>query len=300
MTFTADNRERLDKFLVRRLPHHSRSKLARLIEAGGVLVDGSQEKPSFQLEAGMQVSLEEPPESPPHDLTPADIPLEVLYEDADLLVINKPRGLAAHPAATLKEPSLVNALLARSHSLSQAGGAFRPGIVHRLDKDTTGLMIVAKNDEAHASLAKQIETKAAARRYVAIVGGEVKQERFTIDAPLARDKRNRLRMAVDPFGKVAVTHVKVIRRVDSGTLIAVRLETGRTHQIRAHLRAIGNPVLGDAIYAPKELAQGPLQLHACYLELVHPRTGERLAVYAAPPPDFLGSRWVERRIIEEF
>ncbi len=298
MVLIAEERERLDRFLARRLSSHSRTKLARLAALGEVFVDGVAQKASFQLEPGMRVTVEEPPESAPHDLAPADIALEVVYEDEDLLIVNKPRGLASHPATSLKEPSLVNALLARAHSLSQTGGAFRPGIVHRLDKDTTGLMVVAKNDESHVSLAKQIESKRAERRYVAVVGGSLPQDRFVIKAPLARDRRNRLKMAVDPYGKEAVTHVKRLGNVDSGTVIAVRLETGRTHQIRVHLRAVGCPVLGDSLYAPREFARGVLQLHACYLALTQPRSGERIAAYVDPPGDFAGSVCVSRADIE--
>jgi 23S rRNA pseudouridine1911/1915/1917 synthase len=300
VVFLAEAPERLDRFLARLLPQHSRTKLAKLISDGGVLVDGQVQKPAFMLEAGMTVALEELAESAPHDLTPAAIGLDIVYEDDDLLVVNKPRGLASHPATSLKEPSLVNALLSRSHSLSQTGGSFRPGIVHRLDKETTGLMVVAKNDESHVSLAKQIESKSAERRYVAVVAGDVDREVFSINAPMARDKKDRIKMAVDCRGKEAVTHVKRLARLDRGTLITVRLETGRTHQIRVHLRAVGHPVLGDHIYAPKELAGGPLQLHAAYLALDHPRTGERIAVYASPPTDFAGVEFVTRASVEDF
>jgi 23S rRNA pseudouridine1911/1915/1917 synthase len=297
VVLVADSHERLDKFLARTLPQHSRTKLARLVDDGSVLVDGEPQKPSFHLEPGMQVVLDEPSESAPHDLTPADIPIEVVYEDDDLLVINKPRGLASHPATSLKEPSLVNALLSRSHSLSQAGGSFRPGIVHRLDKETTGLMVVAKNDEAHVALAKQIESKAAERRYVAVVAGDVEREQFVVNAPLARDKKDRLKIAIDPLGKEAITHVRKIGRIEAGSVLALRLETGRTHQIRVHLRAIGHPVLGDTLYAPREFASGPLQLHAAYLALTQPRTGERLAVYVDPPEDFIGRALVSREVV---
>lgn len=300
MRLVADRSERLDRFLARMLPKHSRTKLAKLVDGGEVKVDGHLAKPSLALEKGMAVELDEPAEAAAHDLTPADIALEIVYEDGDLLVVNKPRGLAAHPATSLKEPSLVNALLGRNTELSTAGGDFRPGIVHRLDKETTGLMVVAKNDAAHVSLARQMESKSAERRYFAVVGGNVEQERFTISAPIARSKRNRLLMAVDPHGKAAVTHVKRIARLESGTLVACRLETGRTHQIRVHLRAVGMPVLGDTLYAPREMASGPLQLHAGYLSFDHPTTGDRVAFYAAPDDLFAGNSLVSRSDLEDF
>lgn len=295
MIFYADQPERLDKFLARTFPDQSRTKLARLVDEGQVLVDGKAAKPSLKLETGMRVELDEPADKDAHDLTPAEIPLQIVFEDDHLLVVNKPRGLAAHPAASLKEPSLVNALLARSHELSQAGGSFRPGIVHRLDKDTTGLMVVAKTDPAHAALAKQIESKSAERRYLAVVAGEFEHERFKIDAPIARDRRNRLKMAVDPKGKPALTHIRRLARVTAGILLAVKLDTGRTHQIRVHLSSIGHPVLGDTIYAPKNFQEGPLQLHAAMLAFDHPSTGARIVCYAPPPADFDsgGSDWQE-------
>ena len=288
MEIVADASERLDLFLARNLPEHSRSKLAKMISSGEVTVDGNPQKPSFKLTVGDRVQLEEPNQSEVHDLTPAEIPLDIVYEDSDLLVVNKPRGLAAHPAATLKEPSLVNALLARSHALSTAGGEFRPGIVHRLDKDTTGLMIVAKNDTAHVRLARQIEGKTAERRYFAVVAGVLPEPKFRIDAPIARDKRNRLRMAVDPKGKPATTIVFEVARIDAGHLVGVKLETGRTHQIRVHLSSLGMPVLGDTIYAPKAYQDGPLQLHAAYLAFDHPTTSKRIECFAEPPLDFMG------------
>src|SRR5579862_3682137 len=247
------------------LPQHSRTKLAKLATEGCVLVNGTRQRSSFLLEAGMEVLLDEPAETAAHDLSPADIPLEIAYEDEDFLVVNKPRGLASHPATSLKEPSLVNALLSRFDKLSTAGGDFRPGIVHRLDKETTGLMIVAKNDESHVNLARQIEKKGAERRYFAVVAGNVEEERFVVNAPISRDKKDRIRMAVDLSGKEAVTNVKRIAVLPAGTLVGLRLQTGRTHQIRVHMSAIRHPVLGDSLYALKQWSSGPLQLHACYL-----------------------------------
>jgi 23S rRNA pseudouridine1911/1915/1917 synthase len=301
MILIADGRERLDRFLARNMPEHSRTKLARLIEEGEVTVDGEvQLRPAFALEPGMTVTLDEPDEAPAHDLTPANIPLEIVFEDDALLVVNKPRGLAAHPAASLKEPSLVNALLGRSTELSSVGEDYRPGIVHRLDKETTGLMVVAKTDSAHVALARQMESKTAERRYFAVVAGEVESERFTINAPMARSKQNRMQMTVDPQGKPAITHVKRIARLPSGTVVACRLETGRTHQIRVHLRAVGLPVIGDALYAPKEYVQGPMQLHAGYLAFEHPVSGERVAFSASPDDEFLGREVATIEDLQEF
>lgn len=276
MKLIAEGGDRLDRFLVRHLPEFTRSRLSEFISAGGVTVNGKPAKPSLMLKEGAVVELEPPADRPSHDLTPFELALDVLFEDAHFLIVNKPRGLAVHPAPTLKEPSLVNALLARGGALSEGAANFRPGIVHRLDKETTGLLVVAKTDQAHQHLAKQFAAKRAERRYLAVVAGDLEQERLSIEAPLARDKRNRMLMAVDPAGKPAVTHVIKLDRHDLGTLVAARLETGRTHQIRIHLKAIGHPVIGDHLYANPEKRSGPMLLHAAYLELEHPKTGERL------------------------
>jgi 23S rRNA pseudouridine1911/1915/1917 synthase len=300
LKLAADRSERLDRFLARTLPDHSRTKLARLVSEGSVLVEGIAVKPSFMLLPGMQVDLDEPADATPHALEAADIPLHIVFEDDSLLIVDKPRGLAVHPASSLKEPSLVNALLGRGGSLSTIGGDFRPGIVHRLDKDTTGLLAVAKTDSAHAALAGQFESKSAERRYFALVAGSFDKDRFIIEAPIGRDKRDRQRMAVDSKGKTARTEVHVIQRLEAGSLLAVRLTTGRTHQIRVHLRAIGHPVLGDAIYAPREMHTLPLQLHASYLELNHPVSGERLEFYVDPPEDFIGKANCSREAVAEW
>lgn len=282
------------------MPRHSRSKLAQLIAAGEVRVNGAATKPSHELKPGDAIEVLSEPAPERHNLEPADIPLNVLYEDAQLMVVDKPRGLAVHPAPSLKEPSLVNALLARDVQLSGAAGEFRPGIVHRLDKETTGLILVAKTDQAHAALARQIEHKTAERRYVAVVAGDLSQERFTIDAPIGRDEHYRVKMAVVQTGKPAVTHVKRIARLNAGTLLVARLETGRTHQIRVHLRAIGHPVLGDKLYAPKEFQTLPMQLHAAFVAFDHPATGERLSFYADPPEGFEGRELVHRAAVDPF
>lgn len=300
MELTVDSRDRLDKFLARTLTGLSRSKLVRHIEEGLILVDGDVEKPSFMVEPGMLIEVSDLVDRPAHDLSPADIPLDVLYEDEALLVVNKPRGLATHPATSLKEPSLVNALLGRSTVLSSVGEDFRPGIVHRLDKETTGLLVVAKTDAAHANLAEQIASKTADRRYFAIVGERVTRERFIVDAPIRRDPRDRMRMTVHSEGKPARTHVIRVAELDGGAVLAIRLETGRTHQIRVHLSAVNLSVKGDTLYSKPPYNVGPLQLHAAYLAFAHPSTGERIVVFAYPPDDFEHAGTATRAAIEQW
>ncbi|MCX7799298.1 MAG: RluA family pseudouridine synthase [Fimbriimonadales bacterium] len=286
IVLVADGDERLDRFLARRLGGYSRSRLAEWIEAGGVLVDGRPRKPAFRLAPGMQVRLEPPPERPAHDLTPVERPLEVLYEDDQLLVVNKPRGMATHPAPSLREPSLVNVLLARGSALSGGSAPYRPGIVHRLDKDTTGLLVVAKTDRCHRLLAQQIADKSAERRYLAWVHGRPPRDSLRIEQPIGRDPRNRTRMAVTAAGKPAATVIKVLACSAEGrTLVGCRLETGRTHQIRVHLSALGHPVVGDAVYGRRQ-DRVPLQLHAGLLALHHP-DGRRMEWTCEPPADFL-------------
>jgi 23S rRNA pseudouridine1911/1915/1917 synthase len=291
--FRAEGGERLDKFLSLNLPEFSRTRLTRLIDDGTVFVDGVPQKPSFKLSAGSLVTVSAlPEESAPHDLTPVEMPLEILYEDDHLMVVNKPRGLATHPASTLREPSLVNALLARQHGLSEGSAPYRPGIVHRLDKETTGLLVIAKTDAAHLRLARQIAGKSADRRYLAVVAGDLEREAFRIEAPLARDRHNRIKMAVDPNGKPAVTNVKRLARIAEGTLIVCKLETGRTHQIRVHLQAVAHPVLGDKLYGRKANDDAPMQLHAAYLAFDHPVTSARIKLFAPPPEGFFGREMV--------
>ena len=301
MRLEADQEERLDQFLARLMPEYSRSRLAKEIKDGTVKVGGKPQKPAFRLEVGMVVDVAHlAPSRPPHNLEPSDIGVPVVFEDDHMMIVNKPRGLATHPAPSLHEPTLVNALLGRGGGLSGVAGTFRPGIVHRLDKATTGLLMVAKSDQAHRGLARQIEQKTAERRYFAVVAGFVERERFSIEAPIARSVRDRKKMTVDFMGKPAVTHVHRIERLDAGTLLGIRLETGRTHQIRVHLAAVKHPVLGDPAYSPPEYAEGPLQLHAAFLAFNHPISGEPLSFYADPPEDFLSFGHVERSQLDPF
>lgn len=287
ITLTPDSRERLDKMLARLLPEFSRTRLAKWIELGHVRVNGEVALPRTVVELDQVIEMDPLEALPAHDLTPSDLPIRIVYEDDDFLIVNKPRGLATHPAHTLHEPSLVNALLGLGTDLSEGAAAFRPGIVHRLDKETTGVIAVAKTEAAHVKLARQIERKEALRLYLAIVRGEFAHDKFIISAPIARDPKERQKMAVVAGGRRAVTHVQVVRNVDAGTLVMCRLETGRTHQIRVHLRSVACPVVGDPLYAPKDMQTAPLQLHAAALRLRQPTTGADLTFVAAPPSDFL-------------
>lgn len=269
------------------VPDVSRTKLATHIEKGGVTVDGEAiTKPRFEVIPDQTIVVAELEESPAHDLTPVPMDLDIRYEDDSLLVVNKPRGMAVHPAPSSRGATLIHGLLARSHDLSTVGGDFRPGIVHRLDKDTTGLMIVAKNDKVHAHLADQLKTRTLGRKYLAVIYRVPEEKQFVIEGPIGRHPKNPTQMAVVSTGKPAVTHVKVLAHSGSNALVGCRLETGRTHQIRVHLSSIGCPVIGDKAYAPKTHQAGEMALHAAVLRFVHPVTGKEIEVSVEPPFDF--------------
>lgn len=286
--FEADkDGERLDVFLVRQEPELSRAHIQKIIAAGDVLVDGKVRKANFKLKAGASVSFTMP-EAAPIEVKPEDIPLDILYEDGDIIVVNKARGMVVHPAAGVSSGTLVNALLYHCHDLSGINGEIRPGIVHRLDKDTSGVMVAAKNDRAHLDLAEQISTKSAHRSYLAVVHGNIKEEAGIIKGDIGRHPTDRKRMAiVQDNGKPAVTHFKVLERFGDYTLVECRLETGRTHQIRVHMTSIGHPLVNDPKYGSRKTPFGikGQALHSRQLTLKHPATGEEMTFEAPLPED---------------
>lgn len=269
-----EENQRLDVYLSQKLPDLSRSYLQKLIPQELILVDGKVRKASHRLKAGEMVMLELPPLTE-IEVIPQDLPLDILYEDEDLIVVNKAKGMVVHPAQGNYHGTLVNALLYHVKDLSGINGVLRPGIVHRIDKDTTGILVVAKNDRAHACLSAQLKDHSMKREYYALVHGRVKSDQGTIDAPLGRSKKDRLKMAITEDGKRAVTHYEVLKRYGGYTLIKAILETGRTHQIRVHLASIHHPLVGDFVYGlKKENGDGQL-LHAATLGFETPQ-GKRL------------------------
>ena len=275
--------KRIDMYVAEKL-EISRVTVQRLIEDKKIILNEKSVKPSYKVKEGdiIKYEMEEPKEI---NVKPEDIPLEVLYEDSDIIVINKPKGMVVHPANGNWEGTLVNAIMARcKDSLSGIGGKIRPGIVHRLDKDTSGAIIVAKNDKAHIALSNQLKNHEIEKTYIALVRGIVKPNEATIDMPIARSKTDRKKMAVDKDGKKAVTHFKVLERYPEHncTLLEVKIETGRTHQIRVHLSEIGHPLIGDEIYSSGKNEWGIKGqcLHAKSLKFKHPITGKEMYVEA--------------------
>ena len=280
--------ERADQFIARLVPELTRSAAQRLLEEGAVTLAGRPVKKNYKTAPGdvLAVVL---PEPEPVDAVPQDIPLDVVYEDGDVIVVNKPVGMVVHPAAGHPDGTLVNALLYHcGESLSGINGALRPGIVHRIDRDTSGLLIAAKNDFAHQALAEQLQDHSLYREYEAVCVGTLREDAGTVDAPIGRHPVERKKMAVDrKNGRPAVTHWQVLERYPGHTHIRCRLETGRTHQIRVHMASIGHPLLGDTVYGAKKPVPGLAGqcLHARRLSFIHPRTGKRVTV-ECPLPDY--------------
>lgn len=283
-----DRGRRLDQFLADGVEELTRSAAQRLAEEQRVLLDGRPMKKNYKITGGetLEVSL---PDPEPIDAVPQDIPLDIVYEDGDVLVINKPKGMVVHPAPGNPDGTVVNAVLYHcGSSLSGIGGVFRPGIVHRIDKDTSGLLIVAKNDRAHLCLSAQLKDHTLARTYEAVVIGTLKEDRGTVDAPLDRSPKDRKKMAVVPGGRRAVTHYEVLARYPGYTHVRCRLETGRTHQIRVHMASLGHPIAGDTVYGParqKYDLQGQC-LHARELTFLHPADGRKMHLKCELPGYF--------------
>ncbi|MGT2948047.1 RluA family pseudouridine synthase [Streptococcus devriesei] len=276
---------RLDKALAD-LTELSRSQAGEQIKAGLVLVNGQAQKAKYAVKAGDVVTYELPQEEL-LDCLPQDLPLDIIYEDADVAVVNKPQGMVVHPSAGHPSGTLVNALLFHIKDLSAINGVIRPGIVHRIDKDTSGLLMIAKNDQAHQFLADELKEKKSLRQYLAIVHGSLPNDRGVIEAPIGRSDKDRKKQAVTAKGKPAVTHFQVVERFDDYTLVRLTLETGRTHQIRVHMAYIGHPVAGDPLYAPKKTLKGQGQfLHAETLAFTHPVTGQLMRFTAEVPAVF--------------
>lgn len=279
---------RIDKYLAEQLPDITRSYLQKLLKDGSVQMNGKPVKASTKTAVGAVIALTIPePEEP--EILPENIPLDILYEDSDVILINKPKNMVVHPAAGHYTGTLVNALMYHCRGdLSGINGVLRPGIVHRIDKDTTGVLIVCKNDRAHNALAEQLKEHSITRKYRAIVCGNLKEDEGTVDAPLGRHPQDRKKMAiVRSGGKRAVTHYRVLERFGNDTYIECQLETGRTHQIRVHMASLGHPLLGDEIYGR---AKSPFKLegqtlHAMVLGFVHPTTGEYME-FEAPLPEY--------------
>ncbi|SFS50333.1 RluA family pseudouridine synthase [Marininema halotolerans] len=279
--------ERIDKFLAHREDDWSRMSVQSWIKEQRVQVNGNPVKSNYRLAAGDHVEVAVPPVEE-HHIEPEAIPLDIVYEDEDVIVVNKQRGMVVHPAPGNYSGTMVNALLYHCKDLSGIGGVIRPGIVHRIDKDTSGLIMAAKNDAAHWSLAEQLKEHTVERVYETLVNGNVPHDHGTVDAAIGRDPKHRQRMAVDPKkGKSAVTHFEVIERFGTATWVRCRLETGRTHQIRVHMKYIGHPVVGDPVYST-QVKKWPIEgqaLHAKVLGFFHPRTGEKMRFVSKTPKD---------------
>ena len=280
------NGQRLDKYLAEEMADLSRSRIKELVQAGEILVNGKKSKVSYKVQKGDLIQVTILPLEP-LALEAENIPLDIVYEDEDVIVVNKPQGMVVHPAAGHPSHTLVNALLYHTRDLADSPEGFRPGIVHRIDKDTSGLLMVAKNAAARESLEKQLAAKSNKRQYLAIVHGNFAEEEGTIDAPIGRNPKDRKQMAVVEKGKRAVTHFKVLEQYQGYSLVDCQLETGRTHQIRVHMAYIGHPLAGDPLYGPRKTLAGHGQfLHAKTLGFEQPSTGEWLEFSVQPPEIF--------------
>lgn len=289
VTYTIEEQhagERIDKAVSSLQTEWSRTQIGNWVSEGVLTVNGEVVKPKYKVKTGDVIEITVP-EVEELEIVAEDLNLEIIYEDADVLVVNKPRGMVVHPAPGHTTGTLVNGLMHHCTDLSGINGVMRPGIVHRIDKDTSGLLMVAKNDMAHESLVNQLVAKTVTRKYTALVHGHIAHDKGTIDAPIGRDTKDRQKQAVVDGGKHAVTHFQVVERFGDYTLVECRLETGRTHQIRVHMNYIGFPLVGDPKYGPRKTIDfGGQVLHAGILGFNHPRTGEYLEFSSPLPEDF--------------
>lgn len=283
-----DKGKRLDIYIAENFNELSRTMIKKLIESNNILINDKSEKVSYKVQANDNISIDVP-EAKETKLKAQEIPLDIIYEDNDIIVVNKPKGMVVHPANGNPDGTLVNAILAIcKNSLSGIGGELRPGIVHRLDKDTSGLIIVAKNDKAHINMSEQIKERNVKKTYIALVRGNVPEEEATINMPIGRSTKDRKKMAVTKNGKQAITHFKVLKRYSKYTLLEIKIETGRTHQIRVHMAEIGYPVVGDAVYSngKNEFGIEGQMLHAYKLEFMHPITNKHMELTSPLPQYF--------------
>lgn len=290
MEIKVENSEnvRLDAYIASKQSDLSRSNIQKLIDSGDILVNNSIKKMSYKVQEGDVIQINVP-EAREANIKPENIPIDIIYQDNDIIVVNKPKGLVVHPADGNPDGTLVNAIIAIcKDGLSGIGGELRPGIVHRLDKDTSGLLIVAKNDKAHRLMSEQIKNREVRKIYIALVKGVVSENEATIDMPIGRSTKDRKKMAVRKDGKEAVTHFRVLKRYPSYTLLEVKIDTGRTHQIRVHMAEIGHPVVGDMVYSSgkNEFGVEGQMLHAKSLDFKHPITGKQMHLEAPLPKYF--------------
>ena len=279
---------RLDKYISEKFDKLSRTMIQKLIENGDIKVNNEPKKMSYKVQIGDKITVNIP-EIKEVGIKPQDIPIDIVYEDNDIIVVNKPKGLVVHPANGNPDGTLVNAIMAMcKESLSGIGGELRPGIVHRIDKDTSGLLIVAKNDEAHINMSNQIKDRLVKKVYIALVRGVISEDEATIDMPIGRSAKDRKKMAVVRDGKQAITHFKVLKRYPKYTLLEIKIDTGRTHQIRVHMAEIGHPVIGDMVYSngKNDFGVEGQMLHAKSLDFKHPITGKPMHLEAELPKYF--------------
>lgn len=283
-----EEKQRLDAYIAKENEDISRTMIKKLIEDGNILVNGKKQKTSYKVQNNDEIEINIP-EAKEINLKAQDIPIEIIYEDNDIIVVNKPKGMVVHPAVGNLDGTLVNAIMnICKDTLSGIGGEVRPGIVHRLDKDTSGLLIIAKNDNSHIKMSEQIKNREVTKIYIALVRGVIAENEATIDMPIARSTKDRKKMAVNRNGKNAVTHFKVLKRYDKYTLLQIKIDTGRTHQIRVHMAEIGHPVVGDMVYSngKNDFGVEGQMLHSKILEFKHPITGKEMHLEAKIPEYF--------------